>query len=301
MVQQNKRSALAKWIRAILADGVVLTDAVKHYMDATFGTSDVVAVIESDSGGELDSLHDLLFFPDFEVQIAFEVQWGDDAFTAKDLAVVQDQLCEKPLNATLVQSSHQEKVLLTVPEFALRAFVKRLNITWQPAPQITQALAHRWHGRQGIRMRVHMRNARLDWHANQVQFMQYFLSKMPQEDYGTEACLIFLLTILSELESQSDAYQFLAAKKFFYFQSLCKAEDFERQRTSSNMEILMLQGNRAAHGSIAQWRQQMQWVDQICQALYGRTEFFEQPNDHHLTLPKGEEGQIVRDIIRKLS
>ena len=74
---------------------------------------------------------------------------------AKDLAVVQDRLCEKPLNATLVQSSHHEKVLLTVPEFALRAFVKRLNITWQPAPQITQALAHRWHGRQGIRMRVH--------------------------------------------------------------------------------------------------------------------------------------------------
>jgi hypothetical protein len=44
------------------------------------------------------------------------------------------------------------------------------------------------------------------------------------------------------------------------------------------MEIMMLQGNRAAHGSISQWRLKMQHIDRICQVVFGRTQFFQQPN-----------------------
>jgi hypothetical protein len=47
---------------------------------------------------------------------------------------------------------------------------------------------------------------------------------------------------------------------------------------------MMLQGNRAAHGGIAQWRIQMQQVDRICQTLFGRTQFFQQPDARSIDL-----------------
>jgi hypothetical protein len=67
------------------------------------------------------------------------------------------------------------------------------------------------------------------------------------------------------------------------------------------MEIMMLQGNRAAHGSISQWRRQMQQVDRICQALFGRTRFFQQPDAQSVNITKTNTVTRIQDVMRRLS
>ncbi len=301
MATHKKRAALVQWIRSILTQGIILSDTVQHYMEATFGTTDLAAILASETGGELDSLQELLFFPDRDLQIRYESRWGNEHFSTKDLSAIQSLVGQQSLRASIIQPGSATTLTIKVPAFALQAFVDRLNLTWQPAPLIATALERHWPGKTGIRIRVHLRNARLIWHADQIRLMHHFCCKMPPDAEDVEDCLAFLLTLLSELAPQSDPFTFLIAKKYAFFQALCKAEDFDRRRHTSNMEILMLQGSRAAHGSIAQWRQQMRWIDRICNALYGRTHFFQQPDDHCMNLQKGDDAQLMQNIIRMLS
>ena len=46
------------------------------------------------------------------------------------------------------------------------------------------------------------------------------------------------------------------------------------RRSAGNMEILMLQGARASHGTVAHWQRRMERIDHIAIALFGRSEVF---------------------------
>ncbi len=292
---------LTEWIRDILQTGMMVTQDVLDYMEATFGTSDLSEILAHADSCEIDTLLELLFYPDINLQVRYESRFGQIAYSSRDQAAILSILSAAPLKAAFILPAHPTPVHLQIPAHALAAFIQRLRITWQPAPQLAEILSKKWQNRQRIHARVHLRNARLAWHPDQVHLMDRFLSMMPAEGDDTETCLEYLLTNLSELNPGVDHYMFLISKKFFYFQSLCNAEDFERKRHSSNMEILMLQGVRAAHGSIDQWRHKMRLVDQICQTLFGRTQFFQQPGEHSLNLENGNDSQNIEEIIRLLS
>ena len=62
----------------------------------------------------------------------------------------------------------------------------------------------------------------------------------------------------------------------------------------------MLQGARAAHGSVAQWRHQMQLIDNICRALYGRTRYLSQPNNVHVDIRQSDTGWDMDEVLRSL-
>lgn len=301
MIKQDKTIALAQWLRSVLAQGLPQTESVSEYIEATFGTTDLAAIIAEEATGEVDSLLELIFFPDMDLQIRYESHWGAESFSTSDLEKIQTNLCQAPLTAVIRAPGDAPDLPVEVPPFALEAFVQRLNITWQPVPQLINTLTTQWPVAAGTRTRVHLRNARLEWHTHQVELANHFLGKMPPDDADTETCLAFLLSILSEYDPNTAPIDFLIAKKFFYFQSLCKAEDFERKRQTSNMEIMMLQGNRACHGSVAQLRQQMQLIDRICQTLFGRTQFFQNPDEQYVDLKSGDDTQMMQDIMNKLS
>jgi hypothetical protein len=190
------------------------------------------------------------------------------------------------------------EVSLAVPSFACRTFVERLNICRQPPEQLAQLLDADDLDDMELAIRVQLRNAGLSWHQDQVALIHLFLTRMQSSSPAIESDLAFLISILPELASGGDAYAFLIAKKFFYFQSLCRAEDFERKRMASNMEIMMMSGARSAHGSIHEWRQCMRRIDRICQALFGRTQFFQQPDSQCIDL---QDGLNMQDVVRKLS
>jgi hypothetical protein len=278
MTTQDRTIALARWLGSVLAEGIVLSQAVEDYISGTFGRCDLAHILETADSSEIDSLLELLFFPDLEMKVRFESRWGCERFDRQALETVIELVSARPIVATVTTPGDGGSIHIELPAFAIEAFIRRFNIAWHPTPGLQARLDENSRHRHFIRMCVHLRHARVEWHAGQVRLIERFMTKMPEKAEDLETDLIFLLGLLPEFAPNCDPFDFLAAKKFFYFQSLCKAEDFERKRRASNMEIMMLQGNRAAHGSISQWRLQMQQVDRICQALFGRTQFFQQPD-----------------------
>lgn len=302
MENDAQPTALIGWIRKVFQEGLVLTADIARYMDSAFGTQDLDAVLsDEDRDSEADSLLELLCFPDRALQMQFESRWGHRTFTARDLAVIELQLDKTILRARILSTSGTLLASVDMPPFALQAFVDRLHITWQPPHGISAVLQRHHPDDSGVAIRVHLRNARLAWHADQIGLAALYLEKMPADSEQFEDCLAFLLSILSEMAPGDGGNDFLIAKKFFYFQSLCRAEDFERKRRSSNMEIMILQGARAAHGSIEEWRRNMRRIDLICQALYGRTQFFQQPGEQCLDLENSDRAQQIQGVMRLLS
>jgi len=293
--------ALTQWIQEVFRQGLVLTDDVAHFMESAFGTRDIDTVLSENRDSEIDSLLELLCYPDKDLQIRFESRWGHSTFTDDDLAAVVSLLGETALRTRIISPAGTLLAFVDMPPFAWQAFVQRLNITWQPPSQLSSALAQHRPDERGLAIRVRLRNARLPWHEHQVRLMAQYLGQMPLEPEQFETCLAFLIAILSELLPGMDGYDFLVAKKFFYFQSLCRAEDFERKRQSSNMEIMILQGARAAHGSIDEWRRNMRRIDLICQALFGRTQFFHHTGEHCLDVEDADTARQIQDVMRLLS
>jgi hypothetical protein len=284
MTTQKRPIALARWLGSVLAENIVLSQSVEDYVAGTFGCCDLAHILETADSGEIDSLLELLFYPDLEMKDRFESRWGGERFDRQALETVIELARARPIMATITTPSDGSAIHIELPAFVIEAFIRRLNIAWQPTPDLQTCLDANTRHRHFIRMCVHLRHARVQWHAGQVRLIGRFMTKMPEKAQDLETDLTFLLDLLPEFAPNCEPFDFLVAKKFFYFQSLCKAEDFERKRQASNMEIMMLQGNRAAHGSIAQWRLQMQQVDRICQALFGRTQFFQQPDTRSIDL-----------------
>ena len=294
-------TALVQWIRSVLREGLALTEDVTRYMDSAFGTHDVEAVLASAPDSETGPLVELLCFPDREMQHRFESRWGDEAFTAEDQRAIITQISRTPISTVIRSASGVLLGSVEIPAFVLASVVQRLRIPWRPPPQLTRALIRHHPPDRRTAIRVRLRNAGLPWHAEQIRLMELFLAKMPAEPDRFETHLAFLISILSEMTPGTDIRDFLFAKKQFYFKALYRAEDFERRRRSSNMEIMILQGARAAHGDAEAWRVAMRMIDTICRALFAVTPFFPRPGQDCLNVEQSTVKQQIRDVIRILA
>lgn len=284
---------IADWVRQVFGAGFHLDSEHLATMEASFGIADPADLSADPLSSDAASFLDLLFFPDRSVRETFETRWGDQTFPAGAVRAVLDALAHPSPVTILYIEGRNPSVALTVDEDAVAGFVQRMNIDWRPPGTLREVLESRLAAPPRIRVRAALRQTRLGWHENQVAMLDLFLSRfgVAQDDF--EACLTFLLSILDPLAPGDDLFGFLIAQKHFYFQSLCRAEEFERRRQSANMETLILQGERAAHGSIQEWRELMRRVDRICTALFGQTRFFQQPMARQVSLEAKDLERIV--------
>lgn len=296
---------MAQWILGTLQAETPVGGDVLAYARGTFGTDDLADIMAAADSADIDSLLDLIFYPDLPLQTHFEKKWGCVEFSPKDQADIIARLSAEHISSTVVCTVPPAKVDIHLPAWIPDVFVQRLNITWQPDVRIRHALERHLPPDRQIITRIHLRNAgRLcgsrTARPHQASLVSTFIEKMPWASADAEPCLLFLLTILAEFPEGQSPYDFLISKKADYFQYLCKAEDFERKRRTANMETLMLQGERAAHGSLDQWRESMRQIDTICRALFGRTRFFGQPRDVYATIEPSDEGWDMDTVFRNL-
>lgn len=268
---------LAEWVRRTLQSAIHLDAGLLACLESTFGLPGPEVLLADPHASEAASFLELLFSPDLHVRQDYESQWGHLCFAQEDLRALLEALERPPVMATLHAAHGSEPLRLEVPADALAAFVQRLNMTWRRPPELDRALETRLDDPHRSRVRSTLRHSRVAWQSHRVQLIDLFLSKMSPTAYGFESDLSFLCTLIGELVPGQGPFDFLLGKKLFYFQALCKAEDFERRLRAGNMETVMLQGGRAAYGDIHQWRASMRQVDQVCIALFGRTHYFQQP------------------------
>ena len=294
-------AGLALWIRDRLQDGIRMDPSLLDHLEATFGTSDVAAVLSDPTGSEAASFLELLLFPDARTRLEFERRWGDNRYSAQDRDTLLHAVIEGPITVAIHSTPESEPFTLQLPESAVTAFVERLNITWQPLTGLGEMLGRTLTGEQLSAVRCRLRHLRLIWHPSRIELLEHFLTRFPADASDVDASFEFLSTLLAEIGPDQEPFAFLAAQKFAYFQALCKAERFERLRQTSNMETLMLQGARAAHGSMDEWREKMRRIDRICDSLYGQTRFFHEPGEQSLDAPRQADDRQMADLVRWLS
>jgi hypothetical protein len=287
---ETNAQQLARWIRKTLAAGVNAGEEIERYAQTTFGATDLTEILANTESSESDCLLELIFYPDTALCTEYENQWGHARFSDDDQQRILASLSEPAVTSTIQWDRGARRTTIELPASIPVLFVERLNITWRTPLSLVEALERHLPRHRRIRTQVCLRHApgAARWHPGQIDLIRTYIEKMPPASREYDTCLEFLLSILSELQPDQNHYEFLIGKKSFYFNALCKAEDFERKRRTTSMEILMLQGDRAAHGSIDQWRRSMRIIDAICNALYGRTRFFREPlNVEHFTDPAG--------------
>ncbi|KJS29502.1 MAG: hypothetical protein VR64_20250 [Desulfatitalea sp. BRH_c12] len=293
-----KHQDLARWLRQVL-QVIPLEGALLEFAEATFGTHDLAALLADVDTSDAASFLELACSPDWPTRLDYEIHWGEQLISKTQSDHLLQALLRKPLAARM-RASGQPPVRLQLPDFAIAAFVARLKITWQPPDPLNAPLHDLPDGPYWM-TRARLRQARLAWHAGQVHLMALFLAHLPATDPDFEESLDFLLAILGDLGPMQAPFAFFKAQKFSFFQSLCQYENFERRRRAGNMEILMLQGARAAFGSADHWRTCMRRVDHICTALFGRAPFFQQPLDSCLDVSDQTPEARMQTLFRELS
>jgi hypothetical protein len=298
MAKATTLQAMTRWMQHVLENDIRLDAALRDHLEATFGSPDPSDVLADPTSSEAASFLELLFFPDDAIHLDFERRWGEERFSEGDEARLVQSLERAAVTAAIEPPSGGVPLEIEVPDYALAAFVRRLNLTWRPPVALLEMVPGTVAAEDVWPVRARLRRIRVAWHPGQIALIERFLARFPRAERDHEACFDLLAAMLAELGPTEAPFDFLVARKYRFFQNLCKIERFERLLQRSNMETLMLQGNRAAHGSKAQWREQMRLVDRLCRQLYGQTPFFRQPSEASLDDTGRSADQIMGDLVR---
>ena len=299
-------------LRRILAEGILLTEDVLGFMEATFGDAspDVLqAQLNDESDAERDALLDLIFFPDHALQMTIEPILENHIMTEANVALLARRCKAKPIATRLCFPGLEDAIQTHLSASGVDAFLNRLHLTWQPVPALdtaldrldTRPLSPRGDLCEGRHLlRIWLRDAALRQTPVQVRFLSDFFDALPLDGEAFVDQLHFSLVFLKEHEDAENLYEALMARKRFIFRHLLKARRSEEMVAHSNMETLMMTGVRSPYFDVAQGQKTLAMIDTIALAVYGRTEMMEEAlrdedlGDRAETLDPGE-------LIRRLS
>lgn len=302
MGPREKCEAIADEIKQILSKGIDVSDDVAHYIDSTFSNpavQELKTILADDSNCEKDSLLELLFFPDESMQMALEETLERYRPQKEDENKILNYLNREPLQITFRFRDERGAVRLLIPQDVARQFITRLNISRHLDPILLESILNYGDDKNCNRFKVKIRNSRFCASGKKTGFLCGFFDKIGARSDDIFECLEFVLEFLDEIKKDSDIYRSLMARKKFYFISLQKAQKMDGRLEKYNVETLMARGERVVLIDQADIRKKMQLIDRISRAVFGKTEYFEQPvsDERHMEIgsPKA-----VESIVKKL-
>jgi hypothetical protein len=265
----DKCRLLADAIIACFSKGITIDSRTQHYMDACLPelSMEEVALGISDTP-DLDaaSLMDLVFFPDEALQIRLEPLLEAEMYGPEDEAMVVELLAAETIETTLRSPKDRNAVPLRVPSSFLGAFVRRLNISRHVPPGPAAAITHLYAPEAATRLKVVLRNARIDLAGPAADFLEAFILGMGSGAEGFDDCFTLTLELLGELGAERDPFRLLRLKADEFHRAANAARLFEEQLRRSNMETLMHQGVRAPEISAAVAERKISLLDRIGRA-----------------------------------
>jgi len=278
MRPEDKNRAVADAIIDILRSGLTLGVDTQHYIDSTFSNpsmEELAALVKDETNCEIDSLIELLFFPDETVQLQLEEKIDSVCFEKNDELAIQDRVCSQLFQTRICFSDGRGSLGMAVSPSHVAQFIAHLNLTRPLHSKLRSAIAE--YVDQGLqtRCKVRLRNARPISSPAHILFLVDFFKKMRTGPDELLDCLDFLLSFFDEFEDVPDMFQVLMTKKKFYFWSLQKAKNLDIQLTKHNVETLLLKGKRVSYVDKADARKKIQLIDRISLAVFGKTESFD--------------------------
>ena len=302
MEPQEKCEILAKKILEILARGIDLSDDVVHYIDSTFFNptiKELQTILADDSNCEKDSLLELLFFPDESMQIQLEASLERYRPQHKDEDKILTYLGRDPLQVTFRFKDERGVLKLLIPEDVTRQFLMRLKISKHLDANLIESIIDYGDDKNCNRFKVKIRNSRFSPSEEKTGFLCNFFGNIGFQSNDIFEDLEFVLGFLDEVKKEGDIYRALMAKKKSYFMSLQKAKKMDARLEKYNIETLMMQGERVVLIDPADARKKMRIIDRISRAVFGKTEYFDQPVSDERRMEVGS-AQDVKSIIKKI-
>jgi len=278
MNADEKCILLAERIVKILKEGIHLNSDVMHFIDSTFSSpciNELEKIIANHSDCERDSLIELIFFPDEEIQAKLEDLLESYNYCREDENKVLDYLSAGQIESTIHFPDNKGALSVKMPYEAAGRFLTRLNIHRNIDEKISAAIDTDVSEKLKIIVRVKIRNIVNEIAENKIFFLCDFFEKMEGESGDFLECLDFTLSFLDEAENNSDLFSALMDKKRFYFKNLQRAEKFRQQLEKANMETMILQGVKVPYINIEDETRKMELIDKISLSVFGRTEYFE--------------------------
>jgi len=278
MNADEKCILLAERIVKILEDGIHLNSDVMHFIDSTFSSpciNELEKIIADNSDCERDSLIELIFFPDEEIQARLEALLEIHNYCKEDEKKVLDYLSSGQIESTIHFPDDKGTLSVKMPYEAAGRFLTRLNIHRNIDEKISAAIDTGVSQKLKISVKVKLRNTVNEIAENKIFFLCDFFEKMESESGDFLECLDFTLSFLDEAENTSDLFRALMDKKRFYYKNVQRAEKFRQQLEKGNMETMILQGVKAPYINIEDEKRKMDLIDKISLSVFGRTEYFE--------------------------
>jgi hypothetical protein len=128
----EKCNQLANKIRQILNNGITLDGDVVHYIDSTFSNptvEELQAILHDESNCEKDSLIDLLFFPDSNMQLELEEMLENFQLEKQDETCVLEALGQETQPVCIRLPEGKGAFNLKLPHEVAPGFIARLHIS----------------------------------------------------------------------------------------------------------------------------------------------------------------------------
>ncbi len=201
--------------------------------------------------------------------------------TGDDEDRVIESILSRPVSASIFIPGLETPVKIDVPDFVIEQFVARLNIRWRLEKTLSQIINKRFADENQLKIKVSFRNARPIPEKAGSRLLYRYLELIDPVHRDLFPCLDLILSFMDEIMDDLNLYDFLVEKKRACFQSLKKAEKFERLTAKTNMETLMMMGVRAPHTPKTDLKRKMRLIDTICRVVFSRAEFFQTAFEHH--------------------
>jgi hypothetical protein len=260
----------ASRIREMLARGVSLSPEVVHFIDSTFFTptaAELAAVAGDESACERDPLLELLFGPDEAFQVELEETLAGRGL---DEARVAGLLCRPPLHVLFRFPDARGALRLEMTPPLARHFVSQLRVARAIPADLLPVLASAAGAGERHRAQVLIRNARVRFTPETVEFLRECLTQVGLGDGQAWECLRCALDVLSGADSPPDLFQALADRKRWLVKALTRGWKQGELLGQANIETLISLGERLIVIDAADTCRRIGCIDRICAAVFGR-------------------------------
>lgn len=271
---------LASAICDLYREGVTVNGAARDFIDSTFfnpSLEDLVRLLREEDD-DAAPVFELLLFPDAAQQTALEPLISACDFGESDPVRVAGMVHGRMPRVMIRYASADTPLPVPVPRWVMDLLVSRLNITCRIDPRVGAAItAFRAVPDLQMRLRVLLRNSRLEPDEKQVRVLVNFLNRSGSASADFMRRFAFLVGFVAQVPADAEIYGALMARKRACFRSLQQTLKLEQMMREGNMETLLMRGVRIVHGDKAQLRQTMADIDAISEVLFGRTEPIDSP------------------------
>lgn len=259
-------------LREILAAGLDLTAETVRFIDSTFShpsAAELAAILADEAAPERDSLLELLFSPDEDLQIEVEDLLDDRPETGPPPEAVAARLAAAPLAVPFRFPDGRGRLEAPLTQALARRLVLGLRID-RTLPAAVAAVVHTdVAGPCRRRLRVMLRNSRFDCGPVHEEFLCALIPNLDVGDDDGRDCFAFALELLSDLGDPPDIRAALAARKKWLIRAVHHGERLREQLRQSNFETLLSRGQRLTWVDAALARRQIGFVDRISTAAFG--------------------------------